>query len=197
MSVSISKTNAKMGGIPSISFPPVVTCAECVGCAKKCYARRMACRRPSIGEAWQGNLNEWRTNPDAVKYAILSAAVVSGYFRYFVGGDIPDKEFFAVMVEIANTAKKCEFLAFTKKFDIVNEFLNGGGILPENLHVIFSEWGAPAPNPHGLPVSRVIFKGDEIPENAKICGGNCVECICRGVACWQMKNGDAIHFFEH
>lgn len=195
--VSISKTNQKMGGIPSISFPPVTTCANCAECSKKCYAKKMARFRPSVGRAWSGNLEEWRTNPDGVRYAIMAAATVSGYFRYFVGGDIPDTAFFEMMIDIAKAVPRCEFLAFTKKYDIVN---NSGRAdnLPENLHVIFSNWGDQiAPNPANLPTSNVIFKGEEIPNGVKLCGGNCIDCICRGIACWQLKRGESIYFIEH
>jgi hypothetical protein len=199
MAVSISKNNKKMGGIPSISFPPVVTCANCAECSKKCYAKKMANFRPSIGQAWENNLTEWKQNPDAVKYAILSNAITSGYFRYFVGGDIVDADFFSVMVEIANIAKNCQFLAFTKKYNIVNAYIDNGGTIPENLHIIFSGWGDKLipNNPHKLPQSDVIFKGQEEPTNAKICGGNCVDCICKGVACWDLKQGETIYFYEH
>lgn len=186
-----------MGSIPSISFPPVVTCSNCEECSKKCYARKMARLRPAIAEAWQGNLNEWQTNPDAVKYAILNASITSGYFRYFVGGDIPGFKFFILMVEIAEAVPSCKFLAFTKKYSIVNDYLNAGAKIPDNLKIIFSEWRKPIPNPHNLPVSKVIFKGDKEPLTAKICGGNCIDCICKNVACWTLKSGEAIHFYEH
>lgn len=195
--MGVSRSNEKMGAIPSWSFPPVVTCAAGVECARLCYARRMAARRPSVGQAWARNLEEWQTNPDSVKYQILAAAATSAYFRYFVGGDIPDPAFFALMVEIAEKSRGCQFLAFTKKYDIVNAFIDGGGKIPANLHIVFSEWGKPAPNPHGLPVSRVIFKGGSEPHGAKVCGGNCTECICKGIACWELKSGEAIYFHQH
>lgn len=195
--VSISKTNKKMGGIPSISFPPVITCAHCEDCAKICYARRMANFHKTVGEAWAHNLEEWRTNPTAVKYAIINAAITSAYFRYFVGGDIPDGDFLRLMVEIAQTVPTCKFLAFTKKYELVNEFINGGGIIPDNLKIIFSEWRESIPNPYNLPTSRVIFKGEEEPHGAMVCGGNCAECICKGIACWTLKNGESIYFYQH
>lgn len=197
MDVSISKTNKKLGGIPSISFPPVVTCSNCGECSKKCYALKMAHFRPSIAKAWENNLNEWKANPDAVKYAILNSAITSGYFRYFVGGDIPDFKFFLLMVEIAETVPTCNFLAFTKKYDIINDYLNAEKTIPQNLKMIFSEWSEPIPNPHGLPKSKVIFKGEKEPANAKICGGNCIDCICKGIACWELKAGEIIYFYEH
>ena len=197
--VSISKTNKKMGGIPSISFPPVVTCANCTECAKKCYALKMQRIYKSVKNAWANNLSEWQNSPDSVKNAILSSALVSSYFRYFVGGDIPDAKFFKVMVDIAKKIKTCQFLAFTKKYNIVNDFIFNGGKMPKNLHIIFSGWGdALKPvNPYNLPESNVIFKGQEPPKKALICGGSCSSCICQGVGCWQLKKSDTIYFYEH
>ena len=43
--ISISPGNQKMGFIPSVSLPPVVTCAHGCTCAKKCYAAKL-CQRP-------------------------------------------------------------------------------------------------------------------------------------------------------
>ena len=195
--VSISKNNKKMGSIPSISFPPIITCGNCQECAKKCYALKMAKFRPSIGTAWENNLKEWKNNPQAVKFAILNASITSGYFRYFVGGDIINTEFLKMMVEVAETVKTCQFLAFTKKYELVNDFIKNGGKIPDNLHLIFSEWDKAIRNPYNLAKSKVIFKGEAEPQNDKICGGNCIDCICKGVACWTLKSGETIHFYEH
>lgn len=195
--VTISRTNAKMGGIPSFSLPPVVTCANCEGCAKKCYARRMAARYPNVRESWARNLEAWKTSPEAVRLNIMAAALTSSYFRYFVGGDIPDPAFFALMCEIARAVPTCHFLAFTKKYEMVNSAISEGETVPANLHIIFSEWKNNPPNPHALPTSRVIFRGEETPEGAKVCGGNCTACVCRGIGCWSLKSGETIHFYEH
>lgn len=195
--ISISKNNAKMGGIPSISLPPVTTCHNCEQCSKKCYALRMAKRRKSIMQAWQKNLDVFNNNPESFKIQLLSECITSLYFRYFVGGDIPNTQFFNMMVDVATVAKNCNFLAFTKNYNVVNEYLDKGGKIPQNLKIIFSEWDKPINNPHGLPKSKVIFKGEKEPNGAKICGGNCFECICKGIACWTLENNDTIYFYEH
>lgn len=197
--VTISRGNDKMGLIPSFSLPPVVTCSNCSECSKKCYALRMAKRWKGVYSSWANNLEVWKENPEAVKAAIINGAILSGFFRFFVGGDIPDSGFLRMMCDVANVCKGTRFLTFTKKFDLVNEFLNAGGKIPKNLKIIFSGWGdslRPA-NPHNLPESNVILKGKEAPKGAKICGGNCVECIHAGVACWELKKGEKIYFNEH
>lgn len=195
--VSISRNNRKVGAIPSFSLPVGVTCAAGCSCLKKCYAARMARIRPSVGDAWARNLTLWQERPDAVRQAVIASALLSSYFRYFVGGDIPDAAFLQMMVEVARAVPSCRFLAFTKKYDLINAYLDEGGELPQNLQIIFSEWKNHAPNPHALPLSRVIFKGEDEPPGAMVCGGNCGECICKGIACWALKSGDIIHFHEH
>ena len=120
------------------------------------------------------------------------------YFRYHVSGDIPNAEYFAEMVKTARIRPMVQFLAFTKQFGIVNEYLSGGGSIPENLKVIFSNWGDwKCENPHGLPVCEVIMPGENPGEDWKICGGNCTACACRGVGCWEVKNGETIAIYKH
>ena len=53
MKVSISKGNSKMGAIPSVSLPPITTCAAGCTCAKKCYAAKL-CRGVGCWELKNG-----------------------------------------------------------------------------------------------------------------------------------------------
>ena len=71
--------------------------------------------------------------------------------------------------------------------------------LPENLKIIFSGWGSSLrpDNPHGLPESDIIPRGEEPKPWAMVCGGSCIDCLCRGTACWTLKQGEKIYFFEH
>ena len=122
------------------------------------------------------------------------------FFRFHVSGDIPTYGYFCQMVKLAWENPHCEILAFTKQYAIVNNYITEHLPLPfpSNLHIIFSEWGNQKPtNPYNLPTAAVIFKGTELNENWKICGGNCAECACRGVGCWELKNGETIAFYEH
>lgn len=201
MKISISTGNTKMGAIPSVSLPPITTCPKGAPCAKKCYAKRLYCRYPSVKTAYDNNLEIFNTDPNEYFNQIESAVKMSRFFRFHVSGDIPSADYFKRMIELADRNPHCEILAFTKQYDIVNYCMTKHliiPILPPNLHVIFSEWGnAPIPNPHNLPTAAVIFKGTEPQENWKICGGNCAECACRGVGCWELKKGETIAFYEH
>ena len=198
MSIHISRGNQKLGTIPSFSFPPVVTCVNCEHCSKKCYALRIARRRPNVAQAYAENLEAWRACPSAVRDELLKASALVSCFRYFVAGDIVDGSFLGLMVDVAKSRPSCVFLAFTKNYNVVNNYITKCGKLPQNLKIVFSEWvGNVVPNPHGLPTSRVIFKGDCAPAGAMVCGGNCAECRCQGVGCWTLKDGETIYFYEH
>lgn len=196
--ISISPGNVKMGAIPSVSLPPIVTCAHGCTCAKKCYAARMCKLRKSVREAYARNLDILQDNPASYWLQVKAAAVTTRYFRYHVSGDMPSFEYFENMVELANDLPKTEFLAFTKRYDIINDYLSCGCPIPDNLHIVFSAWpGMEMHNPYNMPVAEVIFKGQQPRDDWKICGGNCAECACRGVGCWELKNGETIAFYEH
>lgn len=196
--VSISAGNSKLGQIPSVSLPACVTCNPSAPCFKKCYAVKMARRRANVRDAYARNLETLRADPGAYWAAVRDAAAMSRYFRYHVSGDIPNAEYFAQMVKLAQELPHTSFLAFTKQLHIVNAYINNGGEIPENLKIIASNWGAwKQENPHRLPVCEVIFKGSEPAEDWKICGGNCTECACRGVGCWELKRGETIAIHEH
>lgn len=197
--VSISQGNSKMGAIPSVSLPPIITCPSGVPCARKCYAAKLCRLRPNVRAAYQNNLDILNSDPASYWLQVKAAASMTRYFRFHVAGDIPNAEYFYNMVGLAWELPGTQFLAFTKQYEIVNDFLNNGGRYPANLHIIFSQWGDGwnVPNPYELPTSAVIFKGTEPRDEWKICGGNCTECACRGVGCWELKNGETIAFYEH
>lgn len=198
MKVSISKGNTKMGAIPSVSLPPIVTCPAGCPCAKKCYAAKLCRLRPNVRASYQNNLDILNENWDEYWYQIRHAVHMTKYFRFHVAGDIPNAAYFKEMVITAKQNPGTEILAFTKQYQIVNDYIGIFGDLPKNLHLIFSEWGTLQPeNPHSLPTAAVIFKGTEPAENWKVCGGNCSECACRGVGCWELEKGEVIAFYEH
>jgi hypothetical protein len=195
--VSISPGNRKMGFIPSVSLPPIVTCASGCACCKKCYAAKMCRIYPSVRNAYNRNLDILKNDIDGYFLQVKAAAMVTKYFRFHVSGDIPDMNYLDRMVKLAEELPGTTFLAFTKRYAFINNFLQYAS-LPDNLKIILSEWpGMALDNPHNLPVAHVIFKGEEPAADWKICGGNCSECACRGVGCWELKAGEHIAFYEH
>lgn len=198
MKVSISTGNRKMGAIPSVSLPPIITCPKDAPCAKKCYAAKLTRIYPSVRKAYQNNLDILNDNwPEYWRQVREEVAMVK-YFRFHVAGDIPNAGYLKEMVITALKNPGTQILAFTKQYDIVNHYIDVFGDLPQNLHIILSEWGDQRPeNPHQLPTSAVIFKNTVPADNWKICGGNCTACACQGVGCWELKKGETIAFYEH
>lgn len=104
------------------------------------------------------------------------------------------------MVDVARSCRSTRFLCFTKRFEIVNDYINKNGALPKNLTVVFSNWGSfICDNPHNLPTSWVELKtgAEYIPENATRCSGFCGECVNTKASCWRMKAGQAVVFRQH
>lgn len=200
LKVSISNGNSKMGLIPSVSLPPVITCPEGVPCAKKCYAAKLCRIYPSVKKAYDNNLYVLRSDWMEYWRQVRAAAKLTKYFRYHVSGDIPNSNYFREMVITACMIPDTKFLAFTKNYEIVNNYINTVGGLPDNLIVIFSRWSSDwnisINNPHDLPMAAVIFKNSSNIEYTNICGGNCTDCANAGGGCWNLKKGDTIAFYE-
>lgn len=199
MHISVSKGNSKMGAVPSVSLPSVVTCRVCA-CSKKCYARKLERLRPSVAKAYKNNLTVLQTEPDTYWREVEAAIMMSRFFRFHVSGDIPDATYFYRMIEVAIRQPHCEILCFTKKYEIVNGYLETGRELPRNLHIIFSGWvGLQMVNPFLLPEAHVKYRDGSTTAriDALKCGGNCTECAITEDGCWSLQNGSQVVFDEH
>lgn len=196
----ISKGNRKIGSIANTSFPPVITCRKNAPCATDgCYALKFYKMYPSTRKAWDDNWALYKEAPCLYWKKMREAFKMERYFRYFVSGDIPDYEYALEMVLAADENPHCEFLCFTKQYEIVNRVYEECTEWPKNLHILFSGWeGLKPDNPHNFPETAVITKDMEtVPDEWLICGGNCTDCACRGVGCWQVKSGQTIAFHKH
>ena len=199
MSVSISKGNEKLGSIQSVSLPSGTTCRPC-DCIKKCYARRIERRRPSVEVAYKTNLQVLIENPDVYWRKVEAAIMLSRFFRFHVSGDIPSITYLCRMVEVAKRNQHCEILCFTKRYEFVNSLFVCGMDIPKNLHIIFSAWpGVEMPNPHNLPEAHVRFRDGMTTArpDAKLCNGNCTECAITDDGCWTLGPGEQVVFNEH
>lgn len=201
--VKISGGNSKLGRIPSVSLPSIVTCRNC-SCQNKCYARKLERIRKSVREAYQHNLNVLQESPQVYWREVEAAIMMSRFFRFHVSGDIPNADYLRNMVEVAKRNSHCEILCFTKKYELVNEYLQNTECtahkLPENLHIIFSGWvGLEMVNPFSLPEAHVRYRDGSTTarENALQCGGNCTECAITDGGCWTLKDGEQVVFNEH
>lgn len=199
MSVSISPGNIKMGSIASVSLPSWITCRMC-GCWAKCYGHKLELLRPNVADAYMKNLEILQKDPDTYWREVEAAIMVSRFFRFHVSGDIPDMDYLNRMVEVSARNHHCEILCFTKKYELVNEFIDHGGVIPENLHMIFSGWtGLEMVNPYSFPEAHVRYRDGSTTarDDALPCGGNCTECAKTDGGCWVLKPGQQVVFNEH
>lgn len=197
--VKISNGNSKMGAIKSVSLPSVTTCVKC-DCNKKCYSYKLERLRPNVREAYKSNLRLLKDHPEIYWREVEAAIMTSRFFRFHVGGDIVDADYFENMVNVAIKHKHCEILCFTKKYDIVNDYIGKHFELPINLHIIFSAWvGLEMANPFCLPVAHVRYRNGECyaRPDAFECTGNCSECAQTSGGCWTLESGQEIVFNEH
>ena len=202
--ISISLSNAKLGGfIPSVSLAPVITCRADAPCKKSCYACKGHFLCKNVQKSYIDNLTAFEKDENGYFTDIIdflqNGLVTYKFFRWHSAGDLVNASYFKGVLKVAEKCPDTRFLIFTKKFDIVNDFINTGGKIPANLSVVFSAWDKnfAVENPHGLPVAYVDFndksKNPEIPVTAFRCGGNCEKCL----TCWNIKQGQSTVFKQH
>lgn len=199
--VIFSEGNTKMGAIPSVSLIPVLDCVNCGICSKSCYDLRNDMIYKQCINSRCVNSAIFHVKPEEY-FMQIDTYLTYKYpraFRWHVGGDIQNDYYFQKMVEIAVKHSKVKFLCFTKNFPVVNRFLNNGGVIPENLYVLFSGWrGLKMDNPHHLPEAHPIFQdGTSAPQGTKLCTGNCTECLFQNKLCFNIKRGGAVGFLAH
>jgi len=199
--VSFSKSNSKMGDVPSVSTLALLTCPGiCKNTcgAGACYAIGLT-RFTTTLQAYARNTAIALYRP--AEYFKQIDKFVKGvrFFRWHVSGDIINKAYFENMVEIARNNPHCIFLAYTKRFYVVNNYLNAGGSLPKNFKLLFSGWHEMSPNnPHGLPETNVYNDDNEkLPRTWKKCTGDCFKCAITKTRCYGIKKGQTLAFKMH
>ena len=206
--VSISYGNRKTGAnVPSVSLIPVADCPNCKVCSAGCYDVRNVCFQTTVQKSRATNSAILRKDPARYFAEIRKAVRFCRFFRWHVGGDMVSRSYFLEVLQIAIDTPACEFLIFTKLYNVVNKFLRDGGTIPANLHVIFSDWrGAKFENPYGLPISSPVWfdkdhheieRGPHCTESATWCPGFCEECAAQGGGCFGLKHGETVLFEAH
>lgn len=202
--IIISISNSKLGGfIPSINLPPLATCRADAPCKKECYACKGNYRYQTVKNSMLNNLDKYEELGnvffDDVIDFLSNGLITYKFFRWHSAGDIVNANYLNGVIKVANACPSTKFLIFTKKFYLINNYLENGGTIPENLSIVFSAWGADfvLDNPYNLPVAFVDF-GDSkktgiIPVTALRCRGNCQTCL----TCWNIKAGQATVFKKH
>ena len=201
--INMSNNNSKTGkACLNLAFP-LVTCRPDAPCRPDCYAGKGCQQIATVQGAYYRNLRLYYDDPDNFFTQIYCKIKFSGLpkVRWFDSGDIADAEFFSRMVDLCKKTPEVKHMAFTKKYDIVNEYISKNGALPDNLNVMFSAWDVlwHVDNPHNLPVSYVDFNdkrlNPEFPKNAFRCPGRASTCSACGV-CFN-KKVKAVVFDQH
>ena len=201
--ICANNNNRKLGKA-CISVPfPIAVCNPDAPCFKKCYAQHGCQSFANVQGAYYRNLRLYNNSADDFFEQLYYKIKFSGLpkLRFFDSGDYPDAEFLARSVELAKKFPDVKFMAFTKKYHMVNEYLNKNGKLPDNYNIVFSAWDRlwDVPNPHYLPIAYVKFKNErmtpEMPSNVFHCPGRKSTCSACGV-CWN-KKVKAVYFDEH
>lgn len=193
----LSAGNSKLGNIVNINLPAIVTCREDAPCKKDCYAcKGMYCWK-NVKNRYKLNLEAFLEDKERTKQEILEQLPSMGFCRVHSSGDFVNLEYLNMLVEIAKTATEVKFMAFTKKYELVNEWIKENGKLPENFKIIFSSWydGWTFDNPYDLPVSHVYNDkiDNKVPESALPCPGKCDKCFM----CWKLGSGESVVFNKH
>ena len=150
--------------------------------------------------AWVENTELLVSNPNQYWKSLTNYFMVRSvkkepvpYFRWHVGGDIPDSEYLLRMTAMAALFPETRFLAFTKKYDIVQNL----AWLPDNLRIVLSAWpGLALPENPKYPVAwfRDPDQPDpRIPLNAMKCPDGCSQCHL----CWRLKDNQSVVFEKH
>ena len=194
----VSNTNSKLGGqIYSINLPPIVTCRANAPCFKGCYACKGNWLFPNVKNSLSHNLKAYQGNPTLFFESVAAQTALVRFCRWHSSGDIVDMQYFEGMCKVARKNKETHYLCFTKKYEIINEFLSKGKRIPKNLSIVFSAWSNWIPeNPYDLPMTYVYgkeFNNELIPKDAIPCGGKCENCQ----AFWTLKKGQHVYFLKH
>lgn len=200
--VRVSHTNSKLGAsIPSVNLPPIITCRPDAPCYHGCYAQHGNFVYSKVKESLLNNLNAYKENPNLFFKMIAEESKLNLAFRWHSSGDIVDEKYLQGMCWVARKNPNTKYLCFTKKFELVNDYISAKHKIPKNLTIVFSSWKDFVPeNPYNLPTTWVYFPkegenkyNDLIPKNAIPCNGKCPECL----ACWQLKKGQSVYFKKH
>lgn len=176
MQIHISCGNSKIGRIPNVSLPPIITCGADVPCKELCYARKFYDRAhfKSVRYAWDENYALWRQDHEEYFDRIRDFLYKKKppRFRWHVSGDVPDASYWYSVKATAIRFPDTAFALYTKR-DFV---LDDKCILPVNLHVRRSVWINEEIPPGGPPAFVTVLK------TTKIYG---FECTGRCANCWR------------
>ena len=161
----ISTGNTKIGKVLNVSLMPVITCGNCRECMCTCYdVHACVFHGRNVISARMRNTVLLQKDRDRYFSEIekkVSRRRKNKYMRWHVAGDIIDYDYFDRMCGIAVRHPDFTFWTYTKMYAVVNRWISENGVLPSNLHVMFSAWtGVKMHNPYNLPLYICRLEGD-------------------------------------
>lgn len=187
-----------------VNMPAGFTCPADAPCKAGCYALKGRYMFNNVTLPQWRNLYFFNNNPSGFFKAIENELQEADdlrpwrWFRWHESGDIVNYDYFCGMVAIAKKFKRINFMAYTKKYSIVNKYIEENGALPKNLTIIFSVWGVYGlgVNKYNLPCAYVEGVGadEHIPTSAAPCEGSCKDC---GFKCWKLHKKQSVVFNKH
>lgn len=189
LEISFSTGNMKIGRTLNVSIAPIITCGNCGKCSRYCYDVKAVLAYPSARRARAKNTAILQADRDEffrqIDVKLNRARRRNKLFRWHVGGEIPDIDYFSRMVDMAKRHPDWTMWCYTKMYGIINNYCRQHGgrtAVPANLNVMFSEWlGEPIINPYGFPEFRTVEKGGRL--DCHKCPGNCEICYNTGRGC--------------
>ena len=180
----VSIGNIKLGGIGSVSLPPLVTCAPDIPCGDDCYAVKLGKRRPNVLESWKANLRFLRDDRAGYFEAIAEhfRKHEPRFFRFHVSGDFINAGHLLETIKLARSFPTVKILAFSKRF----EFFPHPRAIPASFALIASQWDGWKESPRGFRKAWIRFPDNpdpRIPSRALECPGSCEACAL----CWNLR----------
>lgn len=185
--IHISRGNMKLGYIPNISLPPILSCPKTVPCKDKCYAMKAFRLYGSTKRAWEDNYYFYLKDPVGYFAAIhdFLQHKKPPRFRFHVGGDIIDAEYAIRLQGLAADNPQTRFMLYTKT--------NFYHLRLSNLSILHSIWlGQRVFDLDIAPAAVTVTKDAFVPPE-NLCPGSCKDCW----KCWDAKPGDIVYFRLH
>lgn len=211
---NISKGNSKIGKTLNFSFPIEKTCRKDCECYKEkiCYGCTGCYLFGSNQALYSENFNFYVNHSSKEFIDMIAKAITenkSDTVRFNNVGDIPDMRFITCLNKLSIMFPGVAFYGYTKKYEIVNRWIETNGMFVDNLTIIFSHWrnrdGSyfPMDNRYNLPTSEFIPIGHEyLTEKVTyICPcsdpnftGTCKDC---DHPCKSLRPGQSMALLEH
>lgn len=195
----VNNGNDKLGkSIKVINVPAGKTCQCDAPCNKRgvCYAQKGSFNYPNVKNCYAENLKSFLENPNLAEMEILSQMPYAGFCRIHASGDVVNVRYLDMLINICNKLPNVKFMMYTKKYEMINQYLEECGEFPENMKIIFSLWDTyKCDNRHNLPTSQVILKAGNVDpiKEGFLCDGLCEKCY----KCWNLQEGENVLFNEH